>query len=256
MEPVPEEIFSVGGPGIAAGKTDNPTTPLDETMKRESGNPYLEARKEYEDRYGSVIKAAARWRQISILMAFLCLAFGAMMIWLASQNKVVPYIVQVDEHGYSVAIKSAMEGAATDQRVVIAQLARAIMDFRTVITDGKAQKKLIDSVYACIARDSAAATTVGIYYRDNNPYTLVKEKKQARQVTIRNVVPYESSGGKGKSWLVLWTENTTADGRIVETAQWRAIVQIVISPVRDLESVIVNPLGIYITEISIARDIA
>ena len=30
-------------------------------------NPYLAARKEYGDRYGSAVKDAARWRQISIV---------------------------------------------------------------------------------------------------------------------------------------------------------------------------------------------
>ena len=30
-------------------------------------NPYLSARKEYGDRYGSAVKDAARWRQISFL---------------------------------------------------------------------------------------------------------------------------------------------------------------------------------------------
>ena len=38
-------------------------------------NPYLSARKEYSDRYGSSVKDAARWRQISILMVMLCIAF-------------------------------------------------------------------------------------------------------------------------------------------------------------------------------------
>ena len=37
-------------------------------------NPYLSARKEYGDRYGSAVKDAARWRQISIFMLMLCLA--------------------------------------------------------------------------------------------------------------------------------------------------------------------------------------
>ena len=38
-------------------------------------NPYLSARKEYGDRYGSAVKDAARWRQISIFMVMLCLLF-------------------------------------------------------------------------------------------------------------------------------------------------------------------------------------
>ena len=224
--------------------------------KTETGNPYLDARAEYEDRYGSVIKAAARWRQISIVLAFVTLFFGVAMIWLAAQNKVVPYIVQVDQHGYAVAIKSALEGSIADQRVVMATLGRTIMDFRTVVSDSRAQKQLIDSVYACIARDSAAEASVSTYYRDNNPYTAVKEKKHTKQAKIRSIVPYESGGAKGKSWLVLWTEETLSDGYIIDVQQWRAIVQIAISPVRDLELVLRNPLGIYITEMSIARDIA
>ncbi|MBQ7576744.1 MAG: hypothetical protein IJT21_00595 [Synergistaceae bacterium] len=43
-------------------------------------NPYLSARKEYGDRYGSAVKDAARWRQISIFMVMLCLVFGALMM--------------------------------------------------------------------------------------------------------------------------------------------------------------------------------
>ena len=77
-------------------------------------NPYLSARKEYSDRYGSAVKDAAHWRQISMLMLLLCLAFGATMMWLTSQNKVVPYIVQVDKQGYAVTIKSAREGSIAD----------------------------------------------------------------------------------------------------------------------------------------------
>ena len=223
--------------------------------EREEGNPYVSARKEYEDRYGSAIKSAARWRQISILITFMCMFFGGAMVWQSVQNKVVPYIVQVDEHGYAVTIKSAAQGAAADPLVVMATLGRVIMDLRTVVSDSGAQKRLIDGVYACIARDSNAEGTISTYYRENNPYVLVKEKKQARNVTIRSVVPYENAGRKGTSWLVLWSEETTAGGRVMAKTDWRAIVQIVISPVRDLSEVLKNPLGIYLTELSIAKDL-
>ena len=238
--------------GKKKGEVEPSAPPLHE---REEGNPYLSARKEYEDRYGSAIKSAARWRQISILITFLCMFFGAAMVWLAAQNKVVPYIVQVDEHGYAVTIKSAAEGAAADQRVIIATLGRILMDLRTVVSDSAAQKRLIDGVYACVARDSSTEGTISTFYRENNPYVLVKEKKQARIVNIRSVVPYESGGRKGTSWLVLWTEETTAGGRVVAKTDWRAIVQIVISPVRELREVLRNPLGIYITDLSIAKDL-
>ena len=104
---------------------------------------HLSARKEYGDRYGSAVKDAAHWRQISLFMLLLCLPFGATMMWLASQNKVVPYIVQVDKHGYAVAIKSAREGSIADTRVVIAALGGFFVNFKTVITDMFSQRRMV-----------------------------------------------------------------------------------------------------------------
>ena len=43
-------------------------------------NPYLSARKEYGDRYGSAVRDAARWRQISILMVMLFMVVVFLMI--------------------------------------------------------------------------------------------------------------------------------------------------------------------------------
>ena len=41
-------------------------------------NPYLSARKEYSDRYGSAVKDAARWRQISILWFYCVLLLAGL----------------------------------------------------------------------------------------------------------------------------------------------------------------------------------
>ena len=116
-------------------------------------NPYLSARKEYSDRYGSAVKDAARWRQISILMVLLCLAFGGTMMWLASQNKVVPYIVQVDKQGYAVAIKSAREGSTADTRVVVAALGGFFVNFKTVVTDVASQRRMVNDQFLNITKN-------------------------------------------------------------------------------------------------------
>ena len=44
-------------------------------------------------------------------------------------------------------------------------------------------------------------------------------------------------------------------GTIIERSDWRALVSVAISPVRELEEVLKNPLGIFITEINMAQDI-
>ena len=216
-------------------------------------NPYLSARKEYSDRYGSAVKDAARWRQISILMVLLCLAFGGTMMWLASQNKVVPYIVQVDKQGYAVAIKSAREGSIADTRVVVAALGGFFVNFKTVVTDVASQRRMVNDVYSYLAKNSSAETSVSQYYKEHNPFIATQDKREYTvQVEIRSIV---RSGGDDKSWQVLWAEEKVDQGAIIESTEWRALVSVVVSPVRELEEVLKNPLGIFITEINMAQDI-
>lgn len=222
--------------------------------EKESGNPFLSARMEYQDRYGSAVKDAARWRRHSIILLSLCVVFACAMVWLAAQNKVVPYIVQVDRHGYAVAIKSAEEGSSTEQRLIISTIGRLVMDLRTIVSDSEAQKKMIDNVYACVASKSAAYAAISEYYNTNNPLALAKELKIGRTVNITSVTPF-TQGGKGNSWLVIWTEQTTNEGHVISAATYRAIVQTAITPVRELDKVIMNPLGIYLTEINVTKDI-
>ena len=219
-------------------------------MKREyEENPYLSARAEYGDRYGAAVNEAARWRQIALFLLLLSLAFGGMMIWMSTQNKVVPYVVQVDRQGYSVAIKSAEEGSALDNRIVIAALARFFSNFKTIVSDTYAQRAMVNGVYDYIARDSSAEGVVNNYYRNNNPFT---GGDYTTQVDVKSVL---AIGGGGKSWQVLWTENIIRRGEVTGSTEWRAIVTIATSPVLDLADVIKNPLGIYITELNMAQDV-
>lgn len=213
-------------------------------------NPYLSARAEYGDRYGAAVNEAARWRQISFLLLALSLAFGAMMIWMSSQNKVVPYVVQVDKQGYSVAVKSVEQGSATDNRVIIAALGRFISNFKTRLVDTYAQRALVNEVYAYIANDSSAQSVVSHYYRENNPFEV--REGVTTQVQVTSVLPI---GDIGRSWQVLWTETRLRNGEIRGVTEWRAILTIAISPVRELAEVLVNPLGIYVTELNMAQDV-
>ena len=216
-------------------------------------NPYLSARKEYGDRYGSAVKDAAHWRQISLIMLLLCLAFGATMMWLASQNKVVPYIVQVDKHGYAVAIKSAREGSVADTRVIIAALGGFFVNFKTLITDVSSQRRMVNDVYSYLAKNSPSEAVVSQFYKEHNPFIATQNKREFTvQVEIRSIV---RSGSDDKSWQVLWSEEKMDQGNIIERTDWRAIVSVAISPVRELEEVLKNPLGIFITEINMAQDI-
>ena len=211
-------------------------------------NPYLSARREYGDRYGAAINETARWRQICFFLLMLCLAFGAMMIWMSSQNKVIPYVVQVDKQGYSVAIKPASEASGADTRVVVAALSRFINNFKTVVADKYAQRRMVDEVYNYLARGSAAENIVTHHYRENNPL-------EAKNPVAVDIISVLGVGTNGRSWQVLWTEKQLTNGVVTGTSEWRAIISIALSPVQDMAAIIKNPLGIYVTELNMAQDV-
>ena len=211
-------------------------------------NPYLSARREYGDRYGAAINETARWRQVCFFLMMLCLAFGAMMMWLSSQNKVVPYVVQVDKQGYSVAIRPASDASGPDTRVIIAALSRFINNFKTVVSDKYAQRRMVDEVYNYLAQGSSAENVVTHYYRENNPL-------EAQRPVAVDVISVLGVGTNGRSWQVLWTEKQLSNGIITGTSEWRAIISIAISPVQDMAEIMKNPLGIYVTELNMAQDV-
>ncbi|MBQ4469330.1 MAG: conjugal transfer protein TrbF [Synergistaceae bacterium] len=222
----------------------------EERVKKQLDNPYISARAEYGDRYGAAANEAARWRQISFLMLMLCALFGFLMIWMASQNKVVPYVVQVDKQGYTVAIRPAEESSNADNRVIIAALGRFITNFKTAVLDPYAQRYLIDQVYNYIGSGSQAESVVNNFYRENNPFA--EGRDYTRSVEIHSILPI---GGGNNSWQILWLENMVRNGEIQGSTEWRAIMSIKISPVRELSAVIKNPVGIYVTELNMAQDI-
>ncbi len=56
-------------------------------------NPYLAARQEWTERYGSYVRAAAAWRIVGILgLTMAVIGFGYAM-YLSTQAKLVPYVV-------------------------------------------------------------------------------------------------------------------------------------------------------------------
>ena len=215
---------------------------------QEQENPYLAARREYGDRYGAAVNEAARWRQICFFLLMVCMAFGAMMIWLSSQNKVIPYVVQVDKQGYTVAIKPASEASGADTRVIIAALSRFITNFKTIVADRYAQRQMVDEVYNYLAQGSPAESVVTHYYRENSPF-------EAKRTVLVEIVSVLGVGTDGKSWQILWTEKQVSGGVVSESTEWRAIVSIAISPLQDMAEILKNPLGIYVKELNMAQDV-
>src|SRR5215510_13131607 len=66
-------------------------------------NPYLAARKEWDERYGEFITRARNWRTVALISALVALLATAGMVWLTARSHVVPFVVLIDSLGRPVA---------------------------------------------------------------------------------------------------------------------------------------------------------
>ena len=56
-------------------------------------NPYIAARQEWSERYGSYVRAASAWRLVGISSLTLALVSTSYALYQSTQVKLVPYIV-------------------------------------------------------------------------------------------------------------------------------------------------------------------
>ena len=75
-------------------------------------NPYLNARQEWLERYGSYISRAAQWRLTTIIALVLLAGSITGNVIQACQVKAIPYIVEVDKLGKSAVVARADQASA------------------------------------------------------------------------------------------------------------------------------------------------
>jgi len=205
-------------------------------------SPYLNARREWNERYGDYIARARNWRLAAIGSIGACLILSIGIVWLASQSRIVPYVVEVDKLGQTLPVGRADRATTVDQRIVKAELASWITDARSVSADPVAEKAALARVYAMV--DSAGAATLNDYYRDNSPFDAAQ--RQTVAVSIDAVLPISPT-----SYQLQWTEETRdLQGRFLKSTEWQASLEIVIVTPTEEAVLLRNPLGVYIHSIS------
>lgn len=208
-------------------------------------NPYLDrGRREYMDRFGDQEAAKSQWRVVAICCLMIAAIATVGMAYTASQNHYIPYIVQVDKLGYALPAGFAQEAARADPRIVRAELARWIVDTRSVYVDAAAERAVLKEAYARISRNGAAFQTLNEFFRANSPFD--RAEKETVTVEVHTVLPVG-----GTTWRAEWTETTRGrNGEEQKKEEWQASLTTRVDPPTDGTTILENPLGIYITEFS------
>ena len=207
-------------------------------------NPYLAARKEWDERYGSLIKRAQHWRGAAVLALLVALAEAVVILGVATRPKTVPYVIAVDSLGRIVASGAVEQSSPVDLRMKASALTRWVQDLRGVTSDGLAQRKAIDRVYAMVGSGTAAQTLVTEFYRANQPFE--RAGRETVQVDVNTILPTTEH-----TYEVDWTETARdSSGGVVSVGRWKAILTIAVNPPTDESVLQVNPFGIYVMNVS------
>lgn len=210
-------------------------------------NPYLAARREWDERYGDQISRARNWRVIAVLCALLALILAAGLIWQSSRSRVVPFIAVLDNFGRPVVTGLGDQTSTADERLKKAAVLQWVEELRTVTTDGIAQRKAIDRVYSHIANNSPAMAFVSDFYRANQPFE--KAKNETISVDVRSVLPTSD-----RSFEIDWLESSRdLYGAVKSEERWKGTFTIATNPPSDERVARVNPLGLYVVSANWSR---
>lgn len=213
-------------------------------------SPFEAGMDEYMERYGHLSKTAARWRQISLILALLCVACVTWVITKAADVQHVPFIVEVDRHGYEIAIKP-VNPSGIDDRLIISRLGRFITSFKTVLNDDSAQATYMSFVYNSIPEGTAGYKKMIDHYQRNNPLQIAAEKNVIF-VKLRSILPL---GDSGKTWRGEWEEQQFSGGNVVSTKSYTGLFEIAVNPPTKMNEILENPLGIFVTDFNITEEL-
>lgn len=227
-------------------KQDTRSSPR--TKASQTLNPFLDARREWNERFGEYVSAKRMWQSVALISLVMAGSTMLYAIYLSSQTKVVPYIVEVDKLGQIAYAGPVQSTTSYDKRVVQLLIADFIQNFRGVSPDAVVQRAMVDKLYAYLAKSDPATRVISDYFQHpgNSPFD--RAQRETVTVAVQTVLPVSD-----KSYRVEWSETIFGrDGIAQMTNYYRGEVQVAITPQPDPKAVLINPLGLYITNISYA----
>jgi type IV secretory pathway TrbF-like protein len=205
-------------------------------------SPFVAAKREWNERYGDYIAQARNWRLAAILSLIISVTLAAGTIWLAGQSKLVPYVVEVDKLGASIAVARADRTTVPNESLIRAQLANFVRDARSVSSDPIAERATLTRVYSFIG--ITAKPYLDDWYRTHSPFEAAASHTVA--VTIDAVLPQSPT-----TYQVEWTEDQRdLNGGHIGSSHWVGQLTVGINPPTDEATILRNPVGIYVTQLS------
>ena len=221
-----------------------------------SANPYLNARRSWNEHVGGVMASRQSWQILGILSLLIALAAVGGIVHIGSQSKFIPYVVEVDKLGQAVGVRAAQTAQPADPRVIRASVASFISDARLVTPDVALQRASVLRVYAMLAPNEPATAKMNEWLNgteSSNPFK--RAEQEMVSIEIQSVLPQTDS-----TWQVDWLE-TVRDRQGILKGQpfkMRALVGVYVLPHTSNiteDQLSQNPLRIFISNFSWSKQV-
>jgi type IV secretion system protein VirB5 len=237
--------------------TSTPTTPPFETTspfavkqgRAPQENPYISGRREWNERYGDYIASMKSWRAACFGALGVAALAVAGVAYIGAQNRVVPYIVEINKLGDPLGIYPAEVMQKADTRILKAQLGRFVVAWRTVSPDLSVVRRNINELYAMLSSTDPATITMNDWMKEHSPFE--RAQTETISVELNNLLPIS-----GETWQVEWTETRRSrHGDTLDVKRWRCSPTIAFKQPKDEAEIMRNPIGLYIKEISFSQQL-
>ena len=223
----------------------------EDKMAETTENPYLNARRAWNEHVGDVVSARRAWQAAGFVSLLIALAAVGGVVYIGSQSKFVPYVIEVDKLGEAVAVQPAQKADPANERVNHAYVAAFINDARLVTPDIALQRAAIFRIYAMLSPNDPATQKMNQWLDSGggtNPFK--RAETETVGVQIETVIRQTET-----SWQVDWVETVRDRQGVVKAVPYRmrALVTVYLSPLSTKtseEQIRRNPLGIFVSDYS------
>jgi type IV secretion system protein VirB5 len=214
-------------------------------IKKQVSSGYLNGRREFLERYGDFIVQAKNWRLAAMLSMVVAIIMGVGFVITSTRSHVTPYVIYLNKSGNLRDIKllrPESEVSAPEMRYFINEYINYLFSNTGSKMDERYRVRKL--LYETIP--PASATVIHVL-KGHNPF---KEKK-LRMVHISYILQHGASSLYDVAFSV---ETLSKNGSfVVLTVNYKALLNIVVNPPKDMKVAVNNPMGIYVKSFSYTK---
>jgi len=168
-----------------------------------------------------------------------------MAAWASTQNRVVPYVIEMDEDGIVHRLGPATAVTVENENVTKGFILRQIVNLRSVTADAHVQDNRVNDLYKTMLTGSPALAKVTQHFQQEGNSPFERAVYELVDVKVDSVLMLSE-----KSIEIEWVEiSRDKTGNELAEKKYKAVVEIEHKPGETQEELLRNPLGIYIKNI-------